>query len=128
MVLGFRRIWAPLLQKSLLENFNFFVQCYIFFYQLFSLSIVLTLFHIVIEFMNTLKDLEDFNIFDLAKLQEFNKRITELIKNALNQNSNAYLILGKSSFPLTSFMTEVPIIVKPVHWLSEQINGLISIW
>ena len=128
MVLGFRRIWAPLLQKSLLENFNFFVQCYIFFYQLFSLSIVLTLFHIVIEFMNTLKDLEDFNIFDLAKLQEFNKRITELIKNALNQNSNAYLILGKSSFPLTSFMTEVPIIVKPVHWFSEQINGLISIW
>ena len=70
------------------------------------------MFHIVIEFMNTLKDLEDFNIFDLAKLQEFNKRITELIKNALNQNSNAYLILGKSSFPLTSFMTEVPIIVK----------------
>ena len=110
--MGFRRIWTPLLQKSLLENFNFFVQCYIFFYQLFSLSIVLTLFHIVIEFMNTLKDLEDFNIFDLAKLQEFNKRITELIKNALNQNSNAYLILGKSSFPLTSFMTEVPIIVK----------------
>ena len=65
--------------------------------------------------MKILKDLKDFDIFNLVKLQEFNKRITELIKNALNQNSNAYLILGKSSFPFNSFMTEVPIIQKPAH-------------
>ena len=28
---------------------------------------------------------------------------------------------------LKSFMTEVPIIQKPVDWLVEQINGLVSI-
>ena len=27
-----------------------------------------------------------------------------------------------------SFMTEVVIIQKPVHWFAEQINGLVSIW
>ena len=53
--------------------------------------------------MKTLKDLKDFDIFNLGKLQEFNKKITELIKNALNQNTNAYLILGESSFPLNPF-------------------------
>ena len=53
--------------------------------------------------MKTLKDLKDFDIFNLAKLQEFNKKITELIKNALNRNTNAYLILGESSFPLNPF-------------------------
>ena len=26
------------------------------------------------------------------------------------------------------FMTEVPILLKPVHWFAEQINGLVSIW
>ena len=29
---------------------------------------------------------------------------------------------------LESFMTEVPIIQKPVHWFAEKINGLVSIW
>ena len=29
---------------------------------------------------------------------------------------------------INSFMTEVPIIWKPVHWFAEQINGLVSIW
>ena len=27
-----------------------------------------------------------------------------------------------------SFITEVPIIWKPVNWLAKQINGLVSIW
>ena len=27
-----------------------------------------------------------------------------------------------------SFMTEVPIIQKRVHWFAEQLNGLVSIW
>ena len=103
-----------LLKNSLMENFIFSVVSHflcpiIFFIKKFS-DIVL---YIAIEFMKILKDLKDFDIFNLVKLQEFNKRITELIKNALNQNSNAYLILGKSSFPFNSFMTEVPIIQKP---------------
>ena len=29
---------------------------------------------------------------------------------------------------LNSFMTEAVIIKKAVHWFSEQINGLVSIW
>ena len=29
---------------------------------------------------------------------------------------------------INSFMTEVPIIWKPVHWLAQQINGLVSKW
>ena len=28
---------------------------------------------------------------------------------------------------VNSFMTEVPIIKKPVHWFARQINGLVSI-
>ena len=28
---------------------------------------------------------------------------------------------------LESFMTEVPITQKPVHWFTEQMNGLVSI-
>ena len=27
-----------------------------------------------------------------------------------------------------SFMMEVPIIYKPVHWFTEKINGLVSMW
>ena len=27
-----------------------------------------------------------------------------------------------------SFMADVPIIKKPVHWFEEQISGLVSIW
>ena len=27
-----------------------------------------------------------------------------------------------------SFMTQVPILLKPVRWFVEQINGLVSIW
>ena len=30
--------------------------------------------------------------------------------------------------PIKSFMTEVVIIYKPVHWFAEQINGLVFIW
>ena len=33
-----------------------------------------------------------------------------------------------TSYMLNSFMTEVSIIQKPVHWFAEQINGLVSIW
>ena len=51
-----------------------------------------------------------------------------------------YTYLGKSLIPCIvmfeeyfstqfhSFMTEVPIILKPVQWFVEQINGLVSIW
>ena len=32
-----------------------------------------------------------------------------------------------SSIPLNSSVTEVPIILRPVHWFAEQINGLVLI-
>ena len=31
------------------------------------------------------------------------------------------------SIPLNSSVTEVPVILRPVHWFAEQINGLVLI-
>ena len=38
------------------------------------------------------------------------------------------LARNEVNYELNSFMTEVPIILKPVHWFALQINRLVSIW
>ena len=36
--------------------------------------------------------------------------------------------MNKHASRTNSFMTEVPIILKPVYWFAMQINGLVFIW
>ena len=38
------------------------------------------------------------------------------------------VLLETMNYDFNSFMTEVPMIQKPVHWFAIQINGLVSIW
>ena len=47
------------------------------------------------------------------------------ISKQFTPNSNNEAIL-KNTKSLNSFMTEVSVIQKPVHWFTEQINGLVS--
>ena len=42
-----------------------------------------------------------------------------------NQQKEVIIALFVKRFK--SFMAEVPILLKPVHWLADQINGLVSI-
>ena len=66
-------------------------------------------------------------LFPVDLCRNFFHFIFEFPKSLLS-----YLFLfpkkDKNCLALNSFMTEVPIIQKPVHWFALQINGLVSIW
>ena len=53
-------------------------------------------------------------MFDLFSMCEKLVKIMVLVRNI--------------SHDINSFVTEVPIIQKPVHWFALQINGLVFIW
>ena len=55
-----------------------------------------------------------------------------LFRNADNANPTKKNVIvfdiSRSVSPFNSFMTEVPVIKKPVYRFALQINGLVSIW
>ena len=56
--------------------------------------------------MGMLKDLEGLHFVGLKELEKINSLISETLRNALNRNGNAYIILGKVNFFYFIFLTK----------------------